>query len=208
MIWDPNEHSWEFSRCYEDHWVDRLFGGFRRHLKRPFRFVAFTDRPREFNPAIEQAPIMSCGPDGLISYACMTEPYKLNVPMILTGLDTVVVASVDKLADYCMTAKTIALPRDIKDPRQSINGVALVPAGHRYIYEEWVEDGCRASDMEWLRRYPNAWLDEVFPGAVQSIRHGDRNRLGIEAASIIYMHGSARPHLMQKRPLIYENWQV
>ena len=37
-LWDANEKSLSFSRCYDESWVEKLYAGFCRHLTRPFRF--------------------------------------------------------------------------------------------------------------------------------------------------------------------------
>lgn len=208
-LWDANEHSGEFSRDYGEHWVDKLYGGFKRNLKkRPFRFVCFTDRKRKFVNGVEQEMLLSRGPDGKLFYGCFNEPFRLNLPMILVGLDTVVVADVSKFADYCLTADIIALPRSPKFPERSINGVCLVPAGYAHVYYEWLADGARENDMDWLRRYPNAFVDKLFPGEIQSVKFGDINRRGLQHARIVYFHGSARPSTMSGKYWIQKHWRV
>src|ERR1044072_5686847 len=153
-LWDTNEHSLPASREYDESWVEKLYWGFKRNLTRPFRFVCFTDRIRSFPDGIDQEPLLSAGPDGPI-YGCFNEPYRLDAPMILVGLDTVIVGNLDRYADYCMKADRIALCRDPspKHKTRSINGVQFIPAGNSHVYDEWVADGAKVNDMEWLRRY-------------------------------------------------------
>ena len=106
-----------------------MHAGFRRHLARPFRFVVFTDRDRDFSGGIEQSRLTSATP----GYGDCIEPYRLDSPMILVGLDTIVTGDVGHLADYCLTADRIALPLDPFKPSRVCNGVALVPAGIRHL---------------------------------------------------------------------------
>lgn len=186
MLWNTNKHSQAFSRCYNELWVMRLYCGFARNLTLPFRFVLFTDRPRELAPAVEQMPIATDPP----TYAAYIEPFRLNCPMILVGLDTVIIGNIDGLAQYCLTASQVALPRDPFQPSTVCNGVALVPAGNRRIYDEWHGE----NDMEWLRGQREiALIDALFPGQVVSYKGRVREK-GLGDARIVYFHGAQKPH--------------
>lgn len=132
LLWDANEYSRPFSRCYDETWVEKLCAGFTRHLTMPCRFVVFTDRERVFSDGIVQMLLSSSKPH----YGHCIEPFKLNEPMIVAGLDTIITGSIDHLANYCFKADRIALPRDPFQPHTVCNGVTLVPAGHRRIFDD------------------------------------------------------------------------
>jgi hypothetical protein len=85
--------------------------------------------------------------------------------MILVGLDTVIVRNIDHFAHYCLTGDKIALPRNPYNAEQSINGVALVPAGHRKVFDDWRGE----NDMEWMRKFPWQPIDDLWPGQVVSV---------------------------------------
>jgi hypothetical protein len=186
LLWEPNEASANFSTCYNEGWVEKLYRGFARNLSAPFRFVCFTDRPREFGEPINQEPILASVPD----YSTCIEPYRLNVPMILCGLDTVIVGPCDDLAAYCLHGDVIAVPRDPYNARRVCNGVALVPGGlaaqmwHRF-------DG--RNDMDWIRANPHIAIDDAWPGRVVSYKVSAKKR-GIDGASIVYFHGPQKPY--------------
>jgi hypothetical protein len=185
LLWDANAKSFEFSRSYNEKWVDRLYRGFRRNLTVPFRFVCFTDRPRIFaEAAVEQEPITAATPD----YGTCIEPYRLNEPMILVGLDTLVVGNCDHLAAYCRKADKVALPRDPGHKERACNGVALVPAGQREIYDAHRGE----NDMEWLRLWPHAFLDDLFPEQVLSYKCQIVKRNWPKKPAIIYFHGKPK----------------
>lgn len=190
IFWQANEKSESFSSMYSEEWVEKLYRGFARNLSQAFRFVCFTDRKRVFFEPIEQEPITlregQRGPD----YSNCIEPYRLGVPMILVGLDTVVVGNCDSLAAYCETADKIAVPRDPYDCRVVCNGVALVPGG--LASRMWGEFDGR-NDMEWIRANPHAVLDDLFPRSVVSYK-GTAKREGIRGSSIVYFHGREKPH--------------
>lgn len=199
MLWDHNERSLPTSRCFDESWVDKLYRGFKRNLTIPFKFVLFTDRKRLFEEAINQELMVSSNkPD----YGCFTEPYRLNESMIFCGLDTVVVGNVDHLARHCLRYGKIALPRDPYQPDRTINGVALVPPGHRYVYDEWHGE----NDMEWLRRFKTDYIDDLWPGDVISLKFHDVRRKGLQGAKIVYFHGRPKPHELQDLPWIKEHW--
>lgn len=188
-LWDANENTKPHCGTYDESWVEKLYRGFRRNLTGPFRFVLFTDRIRNFSEPIEQELLASAYPD----YGCFIEPYKLNKPMILVGLDTIIVGNIDHYADYCRRGDLLALPQDPYKPERSINGVALVPAGNRQIFTFWRGQ----NDMEWLRRFPWRPIDSLFAGEVISFKAHDVKRKGIQRAKVIYFHGTPKaPDLM------------
>lgn len=135
------------------------------------------------------------------SYADCIEPYGMNVPMILVGLDTVITGPINHLAEYCLTADRIALPRDPNRPEICCNGVALVPAGQKAVFDEWSGE----NDMAWLRARHHAFIDDLFPGQVVSYKgHVKKNGLG--DARIVYFHGQEKPHELTDQPWIREHW--
>lgn len=198
LIWDANEKSLCFSRCYDESWVEKLYRGFQRNLTAPFRFVCFTDKARVLSPAIEQIRLRSAEP----SYSNCIEPYALNQPMILVGLDTIVTGNIDHLAERCLTADVIALPRDPFSPERACNGVALVPAGNAKVYSAWRGE----NDMEWMRKQPHVFIDDLFPGHVVSFK-GHTSRYGLGDSRIVYFHGAHKPHELGDVPWIKEHWK-
>jgi len=197
-FWTPNEHSVEASRCYTTEWVDRLARSFRKHLTLPHRFVVFTDKRYAFRAdPVVQYLLRSDTPD----WSSMIEPFQLNTPSIIVGLDTVVTGNIDHLARYCLEAETLALPRSPgKD--YACNGVCLVPAGHRRIYDEWRGE----NDMEWLRAQPHAFIEDVFgKGQVVSYKLHVRP-FGLGDARIVYMHGRPKADELGYLDWVREHW--
>lgn len=197
LLWDHNPRSQWFSRCYDEQWVERLFAGFRRNLSIPFQPVLFTDHRRPVDKKIMQVLLTTESPE----YGNCIEPFRLGVPMMLCGLDTVVVGNCDPLADYCLTADRIALPRDPYHPHRACNGVCLVPAGQRAIYDEWNGE----NDMEWLRTRPHVMIDQPFPGLVESYK-GKIKKDGLGDCRIVYHHGDEKPHQLTDQAWIKQHW--
>lgn len=195
LFWQANRRSYDFSSMYTEEWVEKLYRGFARNLTVPFKFVCYTDRHRTFNEPIVQRRIKSAEPD----YSDCIQPYEMNDPMILVGLDTIVCQNIDELANYCLTAPVIALPRDPYHPSRACNGVALVPAGNSCVASE--HEG--QNDMDWMRAQPHAYIDDLFPGQVISWKVHIEKRA---TAKIIYFHGEEKPHQMPNDPIIKANW--
>lgn len=197
LLWDANIHSLHYSRMYDESWVEKLYRGVARHITRPFSFVCFTDKEREFKEPIVQMMI-----DGEPNYASCIQPYKLNVPMILMGLDTIITGSIDELADYCFYGDRLAVPRDPFYPEKVCNGVALVPGGMKErMYDAF--DG--RNDMEWVRAQQVDVIDKLFPGQVQSYKgHVERNGLG--DTRIVYFHGERKPPELAHVGWIERHW--
>jgi hypothetical protein len=198
-LWDANSNSQPFSRNYTEEWVEKLYRGFKRNLTEPFRFVCFTDRLRKFSVPVLQERLTARVPD----YGCFIEPFRLNLPMILVGLDTIIVGNIDHMARYCLTESRMALPRDPYQLDRSINGVALVPTGHKGIFDGWRGQ----NDMEWLRRFPNSWIDDLWPGQVLSLKAHDVRRKGLQEARIVYTHGNPKPNELVHLDWVREHWR-
>lgn len=210
LLWDANEKSLPFSRCYDESWVDKLYRGFARNLTMPFQFRCFTDRPRTFGEsAIRTSLLRNAGkPD----YTSCIEPFMLNQPMILVGLDTVILRNVDHLAEYCLTAKMLALPRDPFHWSRACNGVCLVPAGMGRVYTAHAGQ----NDMDWLRQFEHVFIDDIFPGSVKSYKGHVRGMTeylqgipqGYAGVDIVYFHGVPKPHqlLTADNEIVRRNW--
>lgn len=181
---------------YDETWADKLYRGVQRNLSMPFRFVCFVDQRRYFRENIEQMPLRFPQFD----YSCFSEPYRLGKPMILMGLDTVITGDIHRLAEYCLTSDTMALPRDPNHPEIACNGVALVPEGHQDIAENPGEN-----DMKWVRRFPHVFIDDVFPGEVVSYK-GHVKKHGLGGARIVYFHGHEKPNEIEDE-WVKEHWR-
>lgn len=198
-LWEPNDKSLPFSRMYDESWVVKLHGGFARNLTVPFRFVLFTDRPRDLPAEIVQERLRTEKPN----YGALIEPFRFGTKMIVCGLDTVVTGSIDHLAAYCDRADKVALPRDPYAPHRACNGVALVPDGQQFIYRNWRGE----NDMEWLRQQPHVFIDDLFPGQVVSFK-GHVRQCGLGDARIVYFHGQEKPHQLSGVDWIEKHWKA
>lgn len=195
-FWRPNRHSAEASRCYDETWVDKLARGFRRHLTIPHRFVVLTDREYAFDEPVEQERLSNDEPD----WSSMIEPFRIEGPLIVVGLDTVVCGNIDHLACYTLVGDKIGLPRSPgKD--YACNGVALVPQGFRHVYEDWRGE----NDMEWLRKQKHFLIDASWPGQVLSYKC-DVRPSGLGDARLIYFHGDPKADAVDE-PWVRESWR-
>lgn len=198
LLWKANTKSYKFSRDYTTEWVERLYRGFNRNLTVPFEFVLFTDCLRDYSAPIKQQ-LLGHHP---ITYSSYIEPFKMNRPMILVGLDTLIVGNIDHLAEHCLTGRNVALPSDPFEPSKVCNGVALIPAGHKGIYDAWKGE----NDMAFLRATKGIKrIDDLFPKEVISYKaHYKKDGLG--NAKIVYFHGRPKMHQIEEQELL-EHWK-
>lgn len=203
VLWDANEKSFDWSRRYTEEWVVKLRNQFARNLTRPYRFVCYVDRVRDLPPDIVQRFFTRKHP----SYLDCLQPFEMGEPMILVGLDTLILRNIDHLADYCLGSRDVnnhlvAVPDD-PFVQRSCNGVVLSPGGHRHIWTK--RDRKSNNDMEGISRWPHASIDEIFPGSVKSYkghvmgqsaiyREGKRDAepKGIDGVDIVYLHGEPK----------------
>lgn len=198
LLWDANAHSLIFSRHYHENDVEKLYRGFARNLTVPFRFVCFSERSRSYCEPIQQERLGAAVPD----YGSCIEPYRLDEPMILVGLDTIVVGNCDHLAAYAIGADKPAVPRDPFHAPKVCNGVALVPQGNARIWTEFPG----GNDMEWIRKQDFAVIDEIFPDQVVSYKGAVRKSGLTEDTRIVYFHGRQKPHELGHVGWIARHW--
>jgi hypothetical protein len=201
-LWDPNERSQDFSKCYDESWVEKLYRGFARNLTIPFRFVCFTDRERSFDGPVEQQRLATKVPH----YGCLIEPFRLNEPTMICGLDMVVVRNIDQFAAYCLDADKPAL---VGHPTNKakwgfINPIVFTPQGFGWLYDEWNGE----NDMDYLRRRPFNDAQDLWPGQLLSLK---LNKVVLGStpppeARIIYMHGRQKPHELGNCGWIKQHW--
>lgn len=198
-FWDSNQKSFHYSTMYNEAWVEKLYRGFARNLTLPFRFVCFTERARAFREPIEQKPLKP-EPD----YAALIEPFKLNEPMILVGLDTIITGNIDHLAAYCLASNKVAVPRDPFYPDKLCNGVALVPSGMR---EKMYDAFPGGNDMDWIRSHEADLnvIDDIWPGQVVSYKAHAKNK-GLGDARIVYFHGEVKAHELGHVGWVRRHW--
>ena len=195
-LWDPNGHSFEFSRCYDESWVEKLMNGFRRNMNIQHEFVLYTDRER--NVSCRQVIHKGLGRGG---YGDFVKPYEMDDPMILVGLDTVITGCCDEMALTCLDSGPMLLPRDPYRPHIACNGVALVPKGYKNVALSHNGE----NDMDWVRSFKHAFIDDVYPGQVKSYKGHVKDR-GIGDTRIVYFHGQEKPHQLPPGHPILEHW--
>jgi hypothetical protein len=197
LFWDANDGSYSFSSMYDESWVEKLYRGFKRNCTLPFEFICWSEKDRTYSEPITQMRITSPKP----GYADCIEPYRLNRPMILVGLDTVVTGNIDHLARYCLESPKLAVPRDPFFPETVCNGVALVPEGQDWVWKNHKGE----NDMDWIRSLSRKdVIDNIFPGHVVSYK-GHVMFEGVGDARIVYFHGEQKPHQLDE-PWIREHW--
>lgn len=199
-LWEPNQNSRDFSKGYDESWVEKLYRGFKRNLTRPFRFVCFTDKDRKFQGPIEQEKLQTPEP----GYGCLIEPFRLDVPMIIGGLDMIVRGNIDHMADYCLSGEKVALPlHPCHAWRGFINPVVFIPAGHRRVFDTWRGE----NDMEWLNTFNCVDTETMWPKQILSWKLHDLRVRGHMEARIVYWHGEPKTdRVSQNTRWVAEAW--
>ena len=190
-LWTPNKHSHEFSKSYNESYIERLYRGCLRNLTDPFQFVVYTDEQREYEyNTIWQVPL-TYRP---ISYHSMLEPFAYNGRQIVFGLDTVITGNID----FLTTVDKLTMPSDPFNPHIAINSVVAVPPNHSHIWNTWDK---RTDDMGWLNTFSHNRLEKQWPHIVSYKCQGYNPE-----ASIVYFHGSPKPHEIPGESFIKQHW--
>lgn len=199
-LWDPNIHTFEWSKRYDETWVEKLYSMFHRNLTMPFKFVVFTDRYRTFlDVHIEQRKLITEVPD----YGCLIEPFSLNEPTIICGLDLIVLENIDHMARYCFYGEKPAVVDHPSIKGKKINPIVFVPKGNRHIYESW----CGENDMDWLQKQDTQSSDVLWPKQILSLKLHDVRRKGTQGAKVIYFHGEPKADGMMGEDWVRNHWR-
>jgi hypothetical protein len=149
---------------YPAYYVNRLHGGVARFLKRPFRFICFTDRPEGIVPAVEVHPL-PVEPFEAEMMRLMTEPRRkgawrkislfkpglagIEGPVLGFDIDVAITGPLDDLFDFA--PGKVAMRHDWLEKRRGRPGghgsvFRYDPARHGYLYEEFAADPFAAAD--------------------------------------------------------------
>jgi len=168
---------------YPAAYVNRLFGGVRRFLKPPFRFLCFTDKPEGIAAGVEIHPLPSEPFEAdlkVLMYEVKNKGAWRKVSLFKPGLagmegpilgfdiDVVVTGPLEALFDFA--PGKVCMRREWRDARRLRQGghgsvFRFDPAVHGYLYSEFAADpmGCAARVRGSEQRYTS----------LSALRHGD-----------------------------------
>ena len=201
LLWKANSKSHGFSSVYDESWVTKLHQGFARNLTVPFRLCLFVDHYRQLDVDATQYMLRRQP----ITYGSCMEVYRLNEPMIVVGLDTIIVRNIDHWAKYALDPQSekVLVPMDPYRPDRFCNGVQIVPAGFGDFYDAWNGE----NDMDFIRRARDvADIDSVFPGQAISYKVHYAPKKDLGRARVVYFHGKPKMHQIEDKELL-EHWR-
>lgn len=166
---------------FPPYYVNRLYAGVKRGLKRPFRFVCFTEHPEGIREEVEIHPLpvvpfedemvraMTTGKRrGAWRKVTMAKPGEVGLegPTLVMDLDVVVVGNLDDLFDHA--PGKICMGREWRYRYTSkVGGHGSVyrfePGRHDYLYNDFADDIEAALSHRGEQRYIS----------MTAYRHGD-----------------------------------
>jgi hypothetical protein len=187
---------------YDVDYVERLAAGVSSHLTVPHRFVCLSDVP----VPVERIPLEF----GLPGWWSKMELFRLPPPVLYFDLDTVIVGSLDGIADHARRSAFTAL-RDFYRPDGLGSGMMSWALDVSDLYRAFSESPIRWMDQYGARgdqafiedrfRKPDKWQD-VVPGQVVSYKaHVRKATRRLETgtgdipdnARVVCFHGKPRP---------------
>lgn len=173
----------KWGTLYGPEYVNRLYDGVRRHLRRSFRFICMTDDGRQLQPGIEIYPLpqfeLPAWEKDLIwrKLALFNSPlFDLRGAALFLDLDIVIVGSLDEFFDppgafHIIRDDELALPkwgrwlnpgRAIKLRRVGNTSVMRFEAGaHGYIPAHYLADPQKAMREQLSDREQELVTDEI-----------------------------------------------
>ena len=202
---------------YNPEWVDKLYRGIKRNYTRPFDFVCLTDQNYKFKEPIRQERFSrSIDQYGWMSLMEMYRPDICTGKRFTIGLDTILTGPLNDILHYNCR---VALCQDPFSPKMVCNAVTLAsPEFAEEFWNYWLNNEAEVlqkdkmfdapSEMMTFRRLYNdvPRLDTIFKGRILSYKaHILPKPERIPDTSIIYFHGSPKPHELHE-DWIRKNW--
>lgn len=209
-------------------YVFRLRSGVARHLKFAHEFICLTDRVGELQK-IASVPLAWAWP----GWWSKMEIFGIHGPVLYLDLDTVVVGSIDTLAERITESEDeLFMVRDFYKQNLLSTGMLGWNGDVKWILDEFrkVVDGARWStfkgtfylgtasgsfrgDQEWLRPILSG-QDEMKVSSIQDVFSGIRSykvhmrncRQLIGDERVICFHGKPRPHEVRNVPWMKKHW--
>ena len=168
---------------YPPYYVNRLHRGVSRFLKRPFRFLCFTEHPEGLEPGIEVHPLPVEPFEAEMVAAMNREGRKgawrkvslfkpglagMEGPVLGFDIDVVVTGPLDDLLDFA--PDKVCMRREWRYERQGKEGghgsvFLFDPARHPFLYEEFAADPAGS-----VARHKGS---EQYYTSMTSLRHGE-----------------------------------
>ncbi len=221
---------------YDPTWVDKLYRGFERNLNISFDFICLTDKNYRFaenikavrfNRSVDQYGWMSLiemyRPD-----LCEGNRFTVGLDTIITGpLDDIILSPVTKLGvcsdplfpDEICNAVTISTPQFCEQFWNLWEGNEVELMKESKL--KFVDGSGASSEMVLMRNYygDSPRIDHVYPNRIFSykVHIGNEDQLEyksqietrqsrLKTASIIYFHGTPKPHQIADESWVQENW--
>lgn len=152
---------------YSPEYVNRLYDGVRRNMKRPFRFVCVTDDPSGLAGGIDAVPFpppppgwKAYWPDIFVKLCVFRDGFAdLKGPTMFLDIDQVITGPLDKFFDYrpgefCIIHNWVEWRKHLfrRRPRVGNSSCFRFEAGSmNYVYEKFLAEQDRALDRRLFR---------------------------------------------------------
>jgi len=207
VFFKPNDVVPDYSRCYNESWVEKLYRGVQRHTPPPWNFICLVDRIYEFKEPIQQIRLEDPHSD----WQSLMELFRLEGTVLGMGLDTLITGDLSEIMTYTgPLALTKGQDHDsLGSPQVPANGVMLFNNGPE-IYRRFRDDperrkaylGAYVSELAWLRLHYSGknqpdYVEDLFPGQVLHYNwHIAKGNYDEKKARVVYFAGRTKPHTM------------
>jgi hypothetical protein len=209
---------------YDESWVDKLYRGVARNYKGYFDFVCLTDRNYIFSENIKQIRFdRSVDQYGWMSLMEWYHPKVCNTRRVTMGIDTIITGPLDDIFNCDLEDYKLGVCQDPIFPDDICNAMTIAePSFCKEFWDYWIENekiimrddeifavaAGSPSEMVLLRSLysDSPRLDTIFPGRILSYKAHIRDHWHrVADASIIYFHGTPKPHQVNEK-WVRENW--
>lgn len=199
----------KFGEKYSSDWANRLFAGVKRHCSVPFRFVCFTEKPKDLHSDIhiEQREDLSGWWNHLYAFSGWT-----GYRQMMIDIDDVITGPLDDLATY---DGPHAVNSDVYNSKNVDGGFQLISPGNGLkLWKQFIVNPSAVrshyySDKQFYIAHINDSLrvDNLFPGQWVSYKVHCQNKGLPENARIVGFHGKPKPDEVNEE-WIKEHWQL
>lgn len=195
---------------YSVDYVEKMQSMVTRHLHLPHQFICLSDN----KTAPGYIPLKTDWP----GWWAVIEMFRITGPVIATGLDTVIVDSIDRLGELALTCPKKSFymcrpqPKAIKRGTKWSSGIMIWNGDWKGIYEDFSKAlipkfrGEQEYSSSWLikKKVDIRVLQDCFEGVVS---YKNNCRIGLpKDASVVLFHGKPRLNKVNDQ-WVKENWR-
>jgi hypothetical protein len=203
-------------KAYSSDYVNKMYSALRRNLHLPFDFYCLTDDDEGLDEDITALtpPFLF---NGWWNKLFLFSGYIPQGKLLYMDLDQVVTGDITEIVRLGLEHRFASYADHIEWLGVKFGSAMMIfdPYDFRYVWgvfysdrEQVMREYAEGGDQVYLSRVIDSpfYLDEAFPGAIQSYKWGLKGKPPSPDVKIVNFHGKPKPHQL-KEPWVSKHWR-